>query len=142
MKYQSKYSKETNSSIRYSIIGALQDLATFNGIDINTMRNTAPYSIELSKVTSQKIAAELKKLIDLGMVVKEVARGKTVKYMLRSNYTSLVEEGEVKAGKFGYGDYRDEKPSPVIEEFTEEEERLLCERIDGAQCRVKYAPMW
>lgn len=141
MRYKSKYSKEQNSSIRYGIVAALQDLATFNGIDINTMQNTPPYSMELSKITSQKIAAELKKLIDLGMVVKEVEKGQRVKYMLRSTYNQLIDEGKIKK-KFGYGDYRDEKPPVISDELTKGEEAEICERINGAQCRIKYEPMW
>lgn len=120
-KRKSNYTKEQNSTIRFNIIGALDELAKFNGVDITTIKNTSPYSYELSGVTSQKIAAEMKKLIDYGVVVKESSRGKTVKYMLRSTYIELMEEGKMQSNQFGFGDYRDES--------NFEDETSLCTRI-------------
>ena len=120
-KRKSNYTKEQNSTIRFNIIGALDELAKFNGVDITTIKNTSPYSYELSGVTSQKIAVEMKKLIDYGVVVKESSRGKTVKYMLRSTYIELMEEGKMQSNQFGFGDYRDES--------NFEDETSLCTRI-------------
>lgn len=125
-RYQSRYSKQEESSIRFSVLEALQELAKFNGIDINTIKTTNPYSLVLNGVTSQKIAVELRKLIDSGMVVKEVARGKTVKYMLRENYVALQEEGQI-SKIYGYGDYRDNK---VKDKNDEEEINIICTRIE------------
>lgn len=129
---KSSYSEQKNSTIRFNIIGALDELAKFNGVDITTIKNTSPYSYELSNISSQKIAAEMKKLIDYGVVVKESARGKTVKYMLRSTYTELMEEGKMHSNQFGFGDYRDED---IIEDETS-----LCARI--ASNRNTRVEMW
>ena len=123
-RYQSKYSKQEESSIRFNILEALQELAKFNGIDINTIKTTNPYALVLNGVTSQKVAAELKKLIDAGMVVKEIVRGKTVRYMLRESYLALQKEGKVEKA-YGYGDYRDKK--------VEEEEEEIASSIIGAR---------
>lgn len=132
-RYQSKYSKQQESTIRFNIMEALQNLAKFQGIDIETMKSTAPYSYELSKVTSQKVSAELKKLVDYGLVVRDRARGKTVKYMLRGTYEDLM-KGEDSDDNYGYGDYRDEvEPS---------EERIKMERYAAAATREKHEEMW
>lgn len=136
--YTSRYSKEKTNSIRFNILMALDELAKFNGIDINTIKNTPPYSSELRGVTSQKIAAELKKLIDSGMVVKGIVRGKTVKYMLRDTYNNLKISGE-EIEDFGYGDYRDNQPKV---EYEEEESNIVCERIRLSATRNKYEEMW
>lgn len=116
-----KYDEKINGTIRCNIIEALEELATFNGIDINTIKNTSPYSIELAQFSTQKIAAELKKLIDYGFVVKQLAKGKTVKYMLRKTYEEL-QENKKEIKEYGYGDYRDSK-----DDFYNEEE--ICYRI-------------
>ena len=133
MAYQKndKYSKETNSAIRFNIIGALQELANFNGVDINTIKTTSPYSYELNQVTSQKIAAELKKMIDLGLVVKGKTKGKTVKYMLRDRYESLIEDKKIDDKSYGYGDYRDDYDEDVVSN-----------RILSTQNRKKYVDLW
>lgn len=131
----SKYTEQKNSTIRFNIIGALEELATFSGIDIYTIKTTSPYSIELEGITSQKIAVEMKKLIDYGMVVKETSKGKT-KYMLRSTYNDLIESGDIENGQFGYGDYRDHKPK---DDYNEEE---MCRRISFSINRTKYEDMW
>lgn len=137
-RYKSKYSKQEESSIRFNILEALQELAKFNGIDINTIKTTNPYALVLNGITSQKIAVELKRLIDSGMVVKEIARGQTVRYMLRENYLTLQEEGKAKK-VYGYGDYRDNK---VEEEEEEEQEiNLICTRLAANPNKVTE-PMW
>lgn len=134
----SKYSKQEESSIRFNILEALDELAKFNGIDINTIKTTNPYSLVLNGVTSQKIAVELRKLIDAGMVVKEATRGQTVRYMLRENYISLIEDGESEK-KYGYGDYRDNK----VDDSYDDEERIniICTRIESNPNRIEV-PMW
>lgn len=134
----SKYSKEQNNSIRFNILWALSELAKFSGVDTNTMKNTSPYSMVLSSITSQKITSELKKLIDSGMVVKGIVRGKTVKYMLRSTYEELMNEGKISPKEFGYGDYRDLK-KPYVEEDEDDNEEYsnkVCSRI----AKVNYNP--
>ena len=138
---RSKYSSQQSSEIRFNMLAALQELATFNGIDINTMKTTPPYATALYKVPSQKMAAELKKLIDTGMVVKSIARGKTVKYMLKDNYKKLLDDGKVGNREFGYGDYRDTKE----EDFGEDDEEIsqrICERILLSATRTRYEEMW
>lgn len=138
-----KYSKQKESEIRYNILAALQELATFNGIDINTIKETSPYCFALSGVTSQKIAQELKKLIESGMVVKGTVRGRTVKYMLRQTYLDLIDEGRLDAREFGYGDYRDNQPKlQYDEEENEEESEEICERIRLTITRNRYEEMW
>lgn len=140
----SKYTEQKNSAIRFNIIGALGELAKFRGVDINTIKTTSPYSYELSNVTSQKIAAEMKKLIDYGMVVKGVTKGQTVKYMLRSTYTELMNEGKLKSKEFGYGDYRDlQKEEDEDEEEKElKESEEICRRLISSQHKKKYPDMW
>lgn len=138
--HNSKYSAQRESEIRYNILAAIQELATFNGVDIATIKETSPYSIALSGVTPQKIAAELKKLVDCGMVVKGVVRGKTVKYMLRGTYNDLIESGKINNREFGYGDYRDDRPSKEDEE--EYNEKLVYKRIKNSASRPKYQDMW
>lgn len=137
MAYQrnEKYSEETNSAIRFNIISALQELADFNGIDINTIKTTSPYSYELNQVTSQKIAAELKKMIDLGFVVKGKTKGKTVKYMLRDRYESLIEDKKLDKNSYGYGDYRDDKKES-------EDEDEISNRILSTKYRKRYTELW
>ena len=135
---KSKYSAEKSSEIRCNIIGALDELAINQGIDIKTMQTTAPYSFVLNGVTSQKIVQELKKMVDIGLVVKEAARGKTMKYMLRSQYDALFKEGKITISRFGYGDYRDDKEEENDEEVTES----ICARIISSAIRKKHEPMW
>lgn len=137
-----KYSKQKEGEIRYNILAALQELATFNGVDIGTIKETPPYSLALNGVTSQKIAAEMKKFIDNGMVVKGTVRGKTVKYMLRQTYLDLdlVEKGQLDSRKFGYGDYRDNKLK--VEYDGEEEDIVIDERYDAVVNRTRYEEMW
>lgn len=135
-----KYSKQKESEIRYNIITALQELATFSGIDINTIKETYPYSLVLSGVTAQKIAAEMKKLIDGGIVVKGAVKGKTVKYMLRTIYTELIKEGKMTTKEFGYGDYRDELK--YVEDDEEAETEAVCERLRRAAPRIRTDFMW
>ena len=137
-----KYSKQKESEIRYNILAALQELATFNGVDINTIKETPPYSLALNGVTTQKMAAELKKLIDNGMVVKGTVRGRTVKYMLRQTYKDLIADGQLSAKEFGYGDYRDSQPKAEYEESDEEVSEKTCERIRLSMRRNKYEEMW
>lgn len=138
---KSSYSEQKNSAIRFNIMGALGELAKFSGVDINTIKTTSPYSYELSNVTSQKIAAEMKKLIDYGMVVKGATKGQTVKYMLRSTYTELMNEGKLKPKEFGYGDYRDlQKEAEEEKELKESEE--VCRRLISSQYKKKYPDMW
>lgn len=137
-----KYSKQRESEIRYNILAALQELATFNGIDINTIKETPPYSLALNGVTTQKMAAELKKLIDNGMVVKGTVRGRTVKYMLRQTYKDLIEDGKLNAREFGYGDYRDIPKVEVEEDDDEAVSEAICERIRLCATRNKYEEMW
>lgn len=142
-----KYSKEKEGEIRCSIFSALQDLATFNGIDINTMKETPPYSLDLQGVTTQKIAAELKKMIEHGIVVKGVVRGRTVKYMLRQTYEDLVSKGELSPKDFGYGDYRDNRPKVEYEDDDDDyddydEDNDVCIRIMSSSDRTMYTEMW
>lgn len=138
----SKYSKQKESEIRYNILAALQELAKFSGIDINTIKETPPYSFALSGVTSQKMAHELKKLIEAGMVVKGTIKGRTVKYMLRQTYLDLIEDGRLDAREFGYGDYRDNKPKVEYDEEDEKESEEICERIRLSATRNRYEEMW
>lgn len=135
-----KYSKQKESEIRYNILAALQELATFSGIDINTIKETPPYSFALEGVTTQKIAAELKKLIEYRMVVKGTVRGRTVKYMLKETYDKLIEEGKMSSKEFGYGDYRDNQPK--VEYDEEEESDKVCNRIMLSVNRNRYEEMW
>lgn len=135
-----KYSTQKSSEIRYNVEMALQELATFTGIDIKKMQTTPPYSMVLNGITSQKISAELKKLIDLGIVVKEVAKGKTVKYMLKTTYDELFKQGKIEAKRFGYGDYRDNKKPEVPKKTDEEISEEICKRI--ALHKKKYEDMW
>lgn len=141
-----RYTKQQESEIRFNILSALQEMAQFNGIDINTIKSTPPYSFLLSEITSQKIAAELRKLIDSGMVVKGVVRGKPVRYMLRQTYIDLVKGGDLDKKEFGYGDYRDSqvdasKPQE-LEKMTEEESETVCNRILLSAARTQYKEMW
>lgn len=135
----SRYTEQMNSEIRFNILSAIEELAKFRGIDINTIKTTSPYSLVLNNVTSQKIAAEIKKLIDYGMVVKGVAKGKTVKYMLRSTYNELMKDGKIDKKEFGYGDYRDVKEK---KEDEDAECEAICNRIAAASLKPKYADMW
>lgn len=135
----SRYTEQMNSEIRFNILSAIEELAKFRGIDINTIKTTSPYSLVLNNVTSQKIAAEIKKLIDYGMVVKGVAKGKTVKYMLRSTYNELMKDGKIDGKEFGYGDYRDVKKK---KEDEDAECEAICNRIAAASLKPKYADMW
>lgn len=132
----SKYSAQQSSEIRFNIMGALDELAISSGIDIKTMQTTVPYSMVLNGVTSQKIAAELKKMIDIGMVVKSTAKGTTVKYMLKAQYDALFKENKTKLEPFGYSDYRDNQIS------DEEESEKVCERIAASANRTRYEEMW
>lgn len=134
---KSKTNARKESAIRFNILAALQEMATFNGIDIQKIKTTEPYSFELNGLTSQKIASELKKLIDYGLVVKEVARGQTVKYMLRDTYEKLLKDNRKDIKKFGYGDYRDD-----VEKMEAEESEKTCQRISYAANRPKYQEMW
>lgn len=134
---KSKYTAEKSSEIRFNIIGALDELAINKGIDIKTMQTTEPYSFVLNGITSQKITQELKKMVDTGLVVKESARGQTMKYMLRAQYEALFKEGEVVLNRFGYGDYRDDK-----DEDDEEVSETVCARIIASAVREKHEPMW
>lgn len=134
---KSKTNAQKESAIRFNILAALQEMATFNGIDIQKIKTTEPYSFELNGLTSQKIASELKKLIDYGLVVKEVARGQTVKYMLRDTYEKLLKDNRKDIKKFGYGDYRDD-----VEKMGAEESEKTCQRISFAANRPKYQEMW
>lgn len=135
----SRYTEQMNSEIRFNILSAIEELAKFRGIDINTIKTTSPYSLVLNNVTSQKIAAEIKKLIDYGMVVKGVAKGKTVKYMLRSTYNELMKDGKINEKEFGYGDYRDVKKKKKDEDAESE---AICNRIAAASLKPKYTDMW
>ena len=140
-----KYSKQKESEIRFNIITALQKLATFNGVDINTIKETYPYSMSLQGVTTQKIAAEMKKLIDGGLVVKGIVRGRTVKYMLRETYKELIKDGKIDCKEFGYGDYRDNlkyEEDMTEEEREEKESEEVCRRIQLSGSRKKYKEMW
>lgn len=134
---KTKTSIQKESAIRFNILAALQELATFNGIDIQKIKTTEPYSFELNGLTSQKIASELKKLIDYGLVVKEVARGQTVKYMLRDTYNKLKNNDLKSIKKFGYGDYRD-----TIEQVEQDDSEKVCQRIKYSANRTKYEDMW
>lgn len=134
---KSKTNAQKESAIRFNILAALQEMATFNGIDIQKIKTTEPYSFELNGLTSQKIASELKKLIDYGLVVKEVARGQTVKYMLRDTYEKLLKDNRKDIKKFGYGDYRDD-----VESMEAAESEKICQRISCAANRPKYQEMW
>ena len=134
---KSKTTAQKESAIRFNILAALQEMATFNGIDIQKIKTTEPYSFELNGLTSQKIASELKKLIDYGLVVKEVAKGQTVKYMLRDTYEKLLKDNRKDIKKFGYGDYRDD-----VEKMEVAESEKTCQRISYAANRPKYQEMW
>lgn len=113
----------TDLEIADNVIDALKRLATFNGIDIKTMQTTYPWSAELGLLTSQKIARVLKNMIDIGLVIKEVCVGKTVKYMLRETYNSL------------------QLTSPKHKDFlTEEEENAIIDRLSSSE--KKYKDMW
>lgn len=137
-RYTSKYSTEKSSEIRYNIIGALDELAIATGIDIHTMQRTSPYSFILGDIPSQKIAAELKKMIDMGLVVKSIAKGKTVKYMLRAQYDALFNQGLMTIERFGYGDYRDNKK----DDEDEDESERVCTRLAVSAGRTRYEDMW
>ena len=126
---KSKYTAEKSSE--------LDELAINKGIDIKTMQTTEPYSFVLNGITSQKITQELKKMVDTGLVVKESARGQTMKYMLRAQYEALFKEGKVVLNRFGYGDYRDDK-----DEDDEEVSETVCARIIASAVREKHEPMW
>lgn len=76
-------------------------------------------------------------MVDTGLVVKESARGQTMKYMLRAQYEALFKEGKVVLNRFGYGDYRDDK-----DEDDEEVSETVCARIIASAVREKYEPMW
>lgn len=133
-RYTSKYSEKENSAIRFNIIGALQALGRTQGVSIKAMQTTYPYSVELNRIPSQKISAELKKLVDTGMVVrstKSLRNSGPMKYMLRSIYEDL---GFSDDNSYGYNDYRDE--------LTEEEEEAICERLELASHRTRYEDMW
>lgn len=137
-RYASKYSKQEESTIRFNILEALDELGKFNGVTINTIKSTNPYALILNGITAQKVAVELNRLIDSGMVVKEINKGKAVRYMLRENYIKLIEQGkEVEVKGYGYGDYRDNK-----EENEEEEVELICTRILANPSSLLEAPMW
>ena len=137
----SKYSKDATQRIHTTILAALGELGKFNGVDMATMKSTSPYSFNLANVSTQKMAAELKKMIDLGLVVKSVAKsGENRKYMLRSNYDELMQGSPEKASKFGYGDYRDHKELEEPEEEPFYNEEAVCRRI--AKCECKYNPEW
>jgi hypothetical protein len=127
-RYHSKYTERQNSDIRFAVLFALENMAKNNGIDIKTMQTTPPYSLDLNGITSQKISHEIKKLIDSGMVVKGVVKGKPVRYMLRSTYESLVENRQILPQEFGYGDYRDEV-APQNENDDNYNEEEVCNRI-------------
>lgn len=114
----SKYSAAKSSEIRFTIMTALDELASFNGVDLNTIKSTPPFSLALEGVTTQKMAAEIKKLIDSGMIVKGIVRGRTVRYMMRTTYNELLKSGKITERSFGYGDYRDD----VIDEPNDNDE--------------------
>lgn len=134
---KSKYSAEKSSEIRFNIIGALDELAINQGIDIKTMQTTAPYSFVLNGTTSQKISQELKKMVDTGLVVKQAAKGQTMKYMLRAQYDALFKDKKVTIPRFGYGDYRDNKDAD-----DEEISETVCAKLIASAVREKYEPMW
>lgn len=134
---KTKTTAQKESAIRFNILAALQEMATFNGIDIQKIKTTEPYSFELNGLTSQKIASELKKLIDYGLVVKDVSKGRTVKYMLRETYNKLMADNRTEIKKFGYGDYRDK-----VKEMEEQEQEKTLARIKSAGARTKYVDMW
>lgn len=137
VKYTTKrYSEQKENEIRCSIIAALKELANFNGIDINTIKTTAPYSLSLCTVTSQKMASELKKLIDEGIVVKEAAKGHTVKYMLKQTYQNLINDKKFSDPKVVHKDYLDKNF------LTEEENKKICFKIKLSSERIKYDEMW
>lgn len=139
---KSKYSEKDNSKIRYTIMSALQELAKFNGADINKIKTSAPYSFVLGEVTTQKISVELNKMVSLGLVVKGVAKGKTVKYMLKGVFDNLVADGKLDPEEFGYGDYRDKgKRERENRERKEEERQELIRRIERNHSRA-LSPMW
>lgn len=128
-RYHSKYTERQNSDIRFAVLFALENMAKNNGIDIKTMQTTPPYSLDLNGITSQKISHEIKKLIDSGMVVKGVVKGKPVRYMLRSTYESLVENRQILPQEFGYGDYRDEVMQENYNDNNDYNEEEVCNRI-------------
>lgn len=144
----SKYSKSQSDKIHWTIFGALNELATFSGVDMNTMKTTPPYSFNLANVTTQKMAAELKKMIDMGVAVKSTGKSGTRKYMLRTKYNELMKEGKIDPDEFGYGDYRDAQKKAaeaaaqeITDELTDEEEDEICRRI-RSYGRPKYEPEW
>lgn len=144
----SKYSKSQSEKIHWTIFGALNELATFNGVDMNTMKTTPPYSFNLANVSTQKMAAELKKMIDMGVVVKSTGKSGTRKYMLRSKYNELMKGGKLDPEEFGYGDYRDaqqraaeQAAQEITDELTEEEEEEICRRL-SLSSGPKYTPDW
>lgn len=106
MRKTSKYDERQNSTIRCNVVAALEELAVQRGIDIKTMKETQPYAIELGQFSSQKIASEIKKLVDCGMVVKSTPTKGTMKYMLRDKYDEMMLKNS-ESSKYGYGDYRD-----------------------------------
>ena len=112
MRKTSKYDERQNSTIRCNVVAALEELAVQRGIDIKTMKETQPYAIELGQFSSQKIASEIKKLVDCGMVVKSTPTKGTMKYMLRDKYEEMMSQNNVNS-KYGYGDYRDSSNEPV-----------------------------
>lgn len=144
----SKYSKAQSEKIHWTIFGALNELATFKGVDMNTMKTTPPYSLNLANVSTQKMAAELKKMIDMGIAVKSTGKGGTRKYMLRTKYNELMKEGKLDPEEFGYGDYRDAQQraaeataEEILDELTEEEEEEICRRL-SLSSGTKYTPDW
>lgn len=142
-----KYNAQKSSEIRYNIEMALLELATFSGVDIKKIQTTPPYAMVLNNITSQKIAAELKKLVDMGIVVKEVARGKTVKYMLKSTYDELFKAGKIQTKQFGYCDYRDNQKAEILGDKEDDEDEDNVEMDEAVLKKLqlfnkKYEYMW
>lgn len=119
-----EYKPEINREIQANILAGLDELATYNGVSIRQLTTTAPYSICLSQVTSQKIMWELKKMVDMGLVVRSDL-GNPVKYMLTQQYN------ELKKGS---------KASPFSS--LEETDETICERILATKTRKKYKFDW
>ena len=115
----SRYSAETSSLIRFNVMQAIEELAQFNGVDIETIKTSEPYCITLSSVTSQKIAQEIKKLVDSGMVVRS-NKTSPMRYMAKERHERLVKDGYTLTEKYGFGDYRDSADFKVFSKVEDE----------------------
>lgn len=151
-KSSAKYTATKNATIQQNVMAAIQELAHYNGVDIQTIKDTTPYSIALQGVTTQKIASTIKKMIDIGVLVKGSRPNHTMKYMMRSRYEQLLKDGYTPEEKYGYLDYRDRPEYKVAqeelrqereesEELSEEEFNELAKQLRMMK-KPKHKPEW